>query len=88
MKKFEAKIEELKVFVDKKQNSLKKASIDGMNKVNDKIKDIIADIAKEKNLDFIVPSAQALFYKDNMDISEDVLSKLNKKITSVSVKFD
>ncbi len=85
---FEKKVDDLKTFVDKKQNSLKKASMDGMGKVNDKIKDIIADISKEKDLDVIMPSAQALYYKDELDISEEVLTRLNKKITKADVKFE
>lgn len=85
---FEKKVEELKEFVEKKQNSLKKASVDGMGKVNDEIKDIIADISKEKDLDVIVPASQALYYKDELDISEEVLSRLNNKITKVSVSFE
>jgi outer membrane protein len=85
---FEKKVEDLKAFVDKRQNSLKKASLDAMGKVNDKIKDIITDISKEKDLDLIVPSAQALYYKDELDISAEVLSRLNKKITKVDVKFE
>ena len=85
---FEKKVEDLKSFVEKKQNSLKKASLDGMSKVNDKIKDIIAEISKEKNLDVIIPSQQALYYKDELDISSEVLNKLNKKITKVEVKFE
>lgn len=85
---FEKKVDELKTFVDKKQNSLKKASVDSMSKVNDKIKDIIADISKEKELDAIVPASQALYYRDDLDISAEVLSRLNKKITKVDVKFE
>jgi outer membrane protein len=85
---FEKKVDDLKAFVEKRQNSLKKASLDGMSKVNDKIKDIIADISKEKDLDIIVPASQALYYKDELDISAEVLSKLNKKITKVDVKFE
>jgi len=85
---FEKKVDELKTYVDRKQNSLKKASLDGMAKVNDHIKDIISDISKEKDFDVIVPASQTLFYKDNLDISEEVLKKLNDKITSVSVKFE
>ena len=87
-KTFEKKIDDLKSFVDKKQNSLKKASLDSMGKVNDKIKEIIADISKEKGLDAIIPASQALYYKDELDISDEVLKKLNKKITKVDVKFE
>ncbi len=85
---FEKKLDDLKTFVDKRQNSLKKASIDAMSKVNDKVKDIIADIAKEKNLDVIVPASQTLYYKDGLEVTEEVLAKLNKKITKVDVKFE
>lgn len=87
-KKFEDKFDVLKDTVDKKQNSLKKASIEGMSKVNDEIKEIIAAISKEKNFDLIVPAGQVLFYKDGLDISNEVLAKLNKKITKVDVKFE
>ena len=59
-----------------------------MGKVNDRIKDIIADISKEKELDVIIPAAQALYYKDDLDISAEVLARLNKKITKVDVKFE
>ncbi|MDX2082575.1 MAG: OmpH family outer membrane protein [Rickettsiales bacterium] len=87
-KNFEGKVDDLKAFVEKRQNSLKKASIDAMSKVNDKIKDIIAEISKEKDIELIVPTSQTLFYKDEMDISAEVLKKLNKKITKVDVKFE
>lgn len=87
-KDFEKKIDELKTFVEKKQNSLKKASADGMTKVNDKMKDIIAEMAKEKDLQVILPTSQIVFSVDNLDISEEVLERLNKKITKVDVKFE
>lgn len=85
---FEEKVEDLKQFVDTKQNNLKKASLDSMSKVNDKIKDIISDIAKEKNIDVILPAAQSLYYKETLDISAEVLEKLNKKVTKIDVKFE
>lgn len=85
--KFEEKVDELKTFVDRKQNTLKKASLDAMSTVNDKIKDIIADISKEKSLDVIIPATQALYYKDSLDISDEVLTRLNKDLTKVKVSF-
>jgi len=87
-KAFDKKVDDLKTFVDKKQNSLKKASLDSMSKVNDKIKDIIADLSKEKELDVIMPSAQTLYFKDDLDVTDEVLKRLNKKITKVDVKFE
>lgn len=85
---FEMKVEELKEFVDRKQNSLKKASLDSMSKVNNIIKDIIAEISKEKNIDVIIPANEALYYNDRLDITEEVLTELNNQITKVKISFN
>lgn len=85
--KFEKKVNDLKELVEKKQASLKKASVEGMAEVNDEIKDIISELSEEKDIDLIVPSTQTLFYKDALDISDEVLKRLNKEITKVKVKF-
>jgi outer membrane protein len=87
-KNFEKKVIALKEFVDQKQNILKKASLESMNKVNEKIKEIITQISKEKDLDLILPASQVLYYKDEMDISETVLKSLNKKITKSDIRFE
>ncbi len=87
-KDFQKKIDDLKTFVDRKQNVLKKASIDGMSKVNDEIKEIIAEIVKEKGFAVVIPTSQTLYYQDDLDISEEVLKKLNKKVTKVKVSFE
>ncbi len=87
-KNFEKKVVSLKEFVDQKQNILKKASLDSIGKVNEKIKEIIAQISKEKDLDLILPASQVLYYRDEMDISEEVLKNLNKKITKSDIKFE
>lgn len=85
---FDKKIGELKDHLEKRQNILKKASVDAMNKVNDKIRDIIADISKEKKLQLVIPASQTLFYGNEIDISAEVLKRLNAKITKVEVKFE
>lgn len=88
VQKFEKKVDDLKTYVDRKQNSLKKASMESMSKVNEIIKEIIADIAKDKNYEVIIPASQTVFFNEALDISEEVLKKLDKKITKVDVKFE
>jgi outer membrane protein len=85
---FDKKLDSLKTFVDRKQSSLKKASIDAMSKLNDNVRDIFSDIAKDRELDIIMPASQAVYYEDKMDVTDDVLKKLNKKITKIDVKFE
>jgi len=88
VQKFEKKVDELKTYVDRKQNSLKKASMESMSKVNEIIKEIIGEISKNKNYEVIIPASQTVFFEDSLDISEEVLKKLDKKITKVDVKFE
>lgn len=88
VQKFEKKVDDLKTFVDRKQNSLKKASMESMSKVNENIKEIIGEIAKDKSFDVIIPASQTVYYADALDITEEVLKKLDKMITKVEVKFE
>jgi Skp family chaperone for outer membrane proteins len=88
VQKFEKKVDDLKTYVDRKQNSLKKASMESMSKVNEIIKEIIGEISKDKNYEVIIPASQTVFFEDSLDISEEVLKKLDKKITKVEVKFE
>ncbi len=85
---FDKKVEDLKQFVDSKQNTLKKASLEAMSKVNEKIKEIMSEIAKEKKIDVVIPANQAIHYDEKLDISSEVLEKLNKKLTKIEVKFE
>jgi len=62
--------------------------MESMSKVNEIIKEIIADIAKDKNYEVIIPASQTVFFNETLDISEEVLKKLDKKFTKVDVKFE
>jgi outer membrane protein len=84
---FDKKVGELRDHLEKRQSSLKKASNDALLTVNDKIKEIIADISKERKLEIVVSASQTFYYNETVDISAEVLKRLNKKITKVDVKF-
>ena len=88
VKAFEEKVDNLKVFVDKKQESLKNSSLTAMNKVNDIMKAIVADISKEKEIDVVIPSSQVIYFQEHTDITSEVLAMLNKKINKVEIKFE
>jgi Skp family chaperone for outer membrane proteins len=87
-KAFEEKVDNLKTFVDKKQESLKNASLTAMNKVNDVMKAIVTDISKEKQFDVVIPASQVIYFQEHTDITSEVLAILNKKINKVEIKFE
>ncbi len=86
--KFNKKFNDLKVELESKQKSLKDASIQALSQVDEKVNEIIATISKEKNLDLILHSSSLIFAKDDLDISDEVLKRLNKQMTKVKINFN
>lgn len=91
---FEAKV---KAFRDKatsaqKDVAGKKASLDAafekaIGQIQKTVEGIINDMAKEKGFAIAVPTSQILYAESSMDISAEVLSRLNQKLPRVDVQF-
>jgi outer membrane protein len=88
IKDFQKKVEDFKSSVEKKQASLKKANAEAMAKIDVVVKEIVTEVAKEKGFSVIIPASQTAFSLENIDVSSEVISKLNNKISKVEVKFD
>ena len=86
--KFFRKVEKLKNDAGKKDKILKKAYNESIQKVNDAVGEIVSEVALERNLSIVLPSSQVVFSVKGIDITSDVVSKLDKKITKIRVKFD
>ena len=76
-----------------KEVQSKKALLDGaferaISDIQKATTDIIADIAKEKGFAIAVPTSQILYADTKLDISAEVLEKLNKKLPKLDVKFE
>ncbi len=72
----------------KKRKILETAYIKALELVRNETIKIIAEIAKEKNVDVIIAKGQLLFAKENYDISNEVLARLNKKLAKVNISVD
>ena len=49
---------------------------------------MVKDISEEKQIDVVIGSSQVVFSNKNvLDISSDVVARLNKTITKVEIKF-
>ena len=84
--KFSKKVDDLKELVSSRQDNLKKSSLDAISKINDKIKESVEEIRKEKNLEVILSASSTIFYKDELNLSDEVTKKLNKKISKIEIK--
>ena len=87
-KAFEGDLGKLQANMRGKKNSLDKAFSTAMETLQTQTMSVISGIAKEKNYTLVLPRSSVLVMTDsNMDITQDVLSALDEKLTSIDLKF-
>lgn len=86
-KAFRAKATEVQKEVQSKKALLDSAFEKSLSDIQKAVNEVIAEMAKEKGFKLAVPTSQILYSDSDMDISAEVLSRLNKKLPKVDVKF-
>ncbi len=52
------------------------------------VQEIINDLAKEQNFNIAIPTSQLLFAHKDLDITNEVLTRLDKKLPKLTLKFE
>ena len=73
--------------VQEDRGSLEKAYMEAMQKVENTIVEIVKDEANKSGLKFVLHKGQTVYADDALDITQKVLEALNKKLSTVTVKF-
>lgn len=71
-----------------KRSKLEKGLAKALGDIQKKVTKIVADVSKEKGFDVAVSGNLVLYTASKNDITDEVLSRLNRELPSVSVKFD
>lgn len=82
-----------KAAATQKEVASKKAAWDNayensLGQIQKTVTEIISDLAKQKGFVATFPTSQMLYADDSLDISKEVLAKLNERLPSVDVKFE
>ena len=90
---FQQKVVNFQKEVKDSENTLQKNYMDAVIELTNKTKEIIIAMKKEKNskykFDVVIPSSSVIYNEKNIDISAEVLSRLNKQLktmTTVTIK--
>ncbi len=86
-KAFESKVTELQKDVQNKKAMLDSAYARALSEIQKNVTDIITDMSKEKGFVVAIPTSQLLYAESSLDITADVLKKLNERLPKVEVKF-
>ena len=72
--------------VDVRRKLLDQSFTDAMNVVRDKLLAIVQDVAHEKSANLVLVKQQILWADKPLDVTDEVLSRLNKSLPQVTVK--
>lgn len=84
-KEFERKIGDVQRDMQEKKRALETAYARGIDAVQRKVIEIVSKIAEERKLMMVLPNAQVILVENAMDITKDVLTKLNEELPAVKV---
>lgn len=87
VKDFRAKAAAAQREIQNKKAQLDKAFAGALEQIQTNVVNITQEVAKEKKLNIVVSASQVLYADSALDVTPDVLSRLNKKLPSVSLKF-
>lgn len=73
--------------VQENRSTLDKGYMDAMQQVETSLTDIVKDVAVKKGAKVVLPKNQIIYNDDSMDVTNQVLDDLNKKLPNISVKF-
>ncbi|MDE3015961.1 MAG: OmpH family outer membrane protein [Pseudomonadota bacterium] len=89
---FRAKVTDAQKEVQSKKALLDNASARAWGEVQKAVTDIVADLAKERNFTVVIasatPTSEILYADSKLDITDEVLKRLNKKLPKFNVTFN
>lgn len=86
-KEFQKTVLEVQQGVQKKRAALDNSYTTVLAEIQKSVVEIIATLSQEKGFDIAIPSSQVLYGKDTLDISDEVLLRLNKKLPKVAIEL-
>jgi len=79
------KFRDVEKYVQERRQALEKATTAAMGKVRATLLTIIKDIAKKLGVQAVLIKQQVLWAEDNLEITDEVLSRLNKELPDIAV---
>lgn len=69
-----------------RRKQLEDASAEAINEVKGALIEIVTGIAEERGFNLVLPSSQVLFFSRQIDLTEEVLTKLDTRLSQVAVR--
>jgi Skp family chaperone for outer membrane proteins len=84
---FNTKVSNAQRVMQEKKGKLEQAHAEAMTKVNEATINIIQSMSKEKGFNVVIPSSHVLYATDDLNITNEVIKKLNQELKTVPVNY-
>jgi Skp family chaperone for outer membrane proteins len=84
---FQQKVNELERNVQGKRQALEKSNGDALQKIQEQMLKIIADIAKQRKSNLVFQRADLVLFDQGFDVTDEVLQKLDEEMPALTVNF-
>ena len=88
LSEFKTNVAEAQRNVQNKRNQLEKAYAESLAEVEKVVVSIVSELSDKKGFSVAIPKANALFSKNSLDISDEVLKMLDERLPKVKVKLE
>lgn len=82
---FEEDVAAVQRMVQERRRALDRVAAAALNKVETALIEIVTGIAEERGFNLVLPSSQVLFFARKIDLTEEVLAKLDARLPKVVV---
>ena len=82
-REFEQDVAAVQRLVQERRRELDRLSAAALNVVKQALIDIVTSLAEERGFNLVLPSSEVLFFARTLDLTEEVLGKLNAKLPEV-----
>jgi len=84
-REFEREVAEVQRLVQERRRELDNASAQALNDVKTALIEVVTSIAEERGFNLVLPSSEVLFFARKIDLTEEVLAKLDARLPDVRV---
>ena len=86
-REFQQKLNEFDKNMQSKRQVLEKANSEALEKINEVMLKIIADIAKDRKANLVFLRSELVLFDQNFEVTDEVLQKLDEQLPTVTVNF-
>jgi outer membrane protein len=86
-RELQGKVNQYERDLQSKRQALERSNADALKQIDDVVKKIIYDIAKDRKANLVLQRAELLLYDPAFDVTDQILQKLDEELPTLTVNF-